>query len=331
MATLSCGKGTFFDPVDGGSCWSCPKGSKRTVFSVKSAKACEIPAKYKKKGLSASEKQKLKRTTQQFVNQNKALIKTVEGIHGFLNSKDKAYFTKGSFISDIENGRYNKVWSRLEPQLRPFIKSLRALNKKQSGELKKFRALTLSASGGGGFAVGASTTTGFIIILNPDNTVTLQGFTEFGGTVGTSIGIYSAVAVGLYKAKPTARNSSKFTLDCGSGFSVGMGFSVGPVGVGGGIAIDPYLVCNNNWAGLVNLSAIEGIYIEGSISVSPKWAIPVDVNAAFSSSLVWETSQQRGLRSKCSDCGGPGQRPCAITERFPSCDPGLRERCETCN
>ena len=39
-----CPGGAFFDPIDGGSCWRCPSGAKRTVFHVKSADACERPA-----------------------------------------------------------------------------------------------------------------------------------------------------------------------------------------------------------------------------------------------------------------------------------------------
>ena len=39
-----CPAGAFFDPIDGGSCWRCPSGTKRTVFHVKSADACEQPA-----------------------------------------------------------------------------------------------------------------------------------------------------------------------------------------------------------------------------------------------------------------------------------------------
>ena len=36
---LSCPSG-FFDPIDGGSCWTCPSGYTRQVSSVKDAKAC---------------------------------------------------------------------------------------------------------------------------------------------------------------------------------------------------------------------------------------------------------------------------------------------------
>jgi hypothetical protein len=39
-----CPGGAFFDPIDGGSCWRCPSGSRRTVFHVKSKDACEVPA-----------------------------------------------------------------------------------------------------------------------------------------------------------------------------------------------------------------------------------------------------------------------------------------------
>jgi len=39
---LSCKPGEIFDFIDGGTCWSCPEGSVRTVDSVKSDKACEF-------------------------------------------------------------------------------------------------------------------------------------------------------------------------------------------------------------------------------------------------------------------------------------------------
>lgn len=38
---LSCPKGAFFDPRQGGECWSCAKGTHRTVFPVNRSKACE--------------------------------------------------------------------------------------------------------------------------------------------------------------------------------------------------------------------------------------------------------------------------------------------------
>lgn len=40
----SCPNGSFFDPIDGGSCWQCPSGSRRTISHVKSRDACEVPA-----------------------------------------------------------------------------------------------------------------------------------------------------------------------------------------------------------------------------------------------------------------------------------------------
>ena len=39
-AALTCEKGQVFDFVDGGTCWSCPAGTTRTLKSVKTAKAC---------------------------------------------------------------------------------------------------------------------------------------------------------------------------------------------------------------------------------------------------------------------------------------------------
>ena len=38
-----CPKGSFFDPINGGSCWSCPLGTVRNVTAVDSASACMLP------------------------------------------------------------------------------------------------------------------------------------------------------------------------------------------------------------------------------------------------------------------------------------------------
>jgi hypothetical protein len=45
-----CEKGEFWDPRNGGECWSCSKGTRRTAYAVNSAKACVRPAyeKFKK-------------------------------------------------------------------------------------------------------------------------------------------------------------------------------------------------------------------------------------------------------------------------------------------
>jgi hypothetical protein len=39
--SLVCPSGSFFDSVDGGTCWSCPRGFSRTLSSVKANDACE--------------------------------------------------------------------------------------------------------------------------------------------------------------------------------------------------------------------------------------------------------------------------------------------------
>ena len=45
---MKCPSGQFFDPIDNGSCWSCPSGYNRTAYSVKDDKACSkaVPATY---------------------------------------------------------------------------------------------------------------------------------------------------------------------------------------------------------------------------------------------------------------------------------------------
>lgn len=39
-----CPKGSFFDPIKGGECWSCSKGYNRTAYAVDSKKACVRPS-----------------------------------------------------------------------------------------------------------------------------------------------------------------------------------------------------------------------------------------------------------------------------------------------
>lgn len=46
QSVWGCGGGQFFDPIDGGSCWSCPQYFNRSVHHVKSAQACTIWAQY---------------------------------------------------------------------------------------------------------------------------------------------------------------------------------------------------------------------------------------------------------------------------------------------
>ena len=44
-AFAACPDGQFFDPIDGGTCWSCPNGYERTLFfGVDTDRACERPA-----------------------------------------------------------------------------------------------------------------------------------------------------------------------------------------------------------------------------------------------------------------------------------------------
>lgn len=38
---VECPPGSFYDSMDGGTCWTCPDGFRRTVYSVKSGNACE--------------------------------------------------------------------------------------------------------------------------------------------------------------------------------------------------------------------------------------------------------------------------------------------------
>jgi hypothetical protein len=44
----SCGGDSFFDPMDGGSCWTCPSGYRRTANAVNTSAACAltIPTQY---------------------------------------------------------------------------------------------------------------------------------------------------------------------------------------------------------------------------------------------------------------------------------------------
>lgn len=43
IGKAGCPSGSFYDPIQGGSCWRCPAGSKRGTAAVNGARACEAP------------------------------------------------------------------------------------------------------------------------------------------------------------------------------------------------------------------------------------------------------------------------------------------------
>ena len=45
--TFICPDGQFLDLIDGGTCWSCPEGYKRTLYGITGKKACSRPASQK--------------------------------------------------------------------------------------------------------------------------------------------------------------------------------------------------------------------------------------------------------------------------------------------
>lgn len=92
-----CDKG-FSDPIDGGTCWTCPSGAKRTVFSVKSDKACELSTKALKRGnnnlgkqvnqLSASQKAEFERIAKQIEKAAQPAVDKVTELHKDLKNSN---------------------------------------------------------------------------------------------------------------------------------------------------------------------------------------------------------------------------------------------------
>jgi hypothetical protein len=314
----------FKDPIDGGTCWSCPRGAKRTVFSVKSNKACEVPTKAQLQGkylggkkMSAAGKRKLKNLSQQFSNKNSGIMKELNGLYKLLNGKLAGAFRGKALENAVKTGNYNAVWSKIDQDMKPILRKIRKLERETYTSLRDFTVLSISVSAEGSAFVGGSVEQGILIYFNDINNIKVRGFTEYGATVTTSVGIGVGVSVGIWRASET---------DCGAGFGVSVSVGIGKIAeVGGTIGINPTFPCSGSWEDAVTLRAIDGFAISVSAGVGVPLS-PVNISASFSSQMIWNGK----LRRDCQPCGGRGQEACSVTERFPSCNTGLIEKCGVC-
>lgn len=54
VGASGCESGSFLDPRQGGECWRCPDGARRTVFPVTAGNACERPAELRRQPVADS-------------------------------------------------------------------------------------------------------------------------------------------------------------------------------------------------------------------------------------------------------------------------------------
>lgn len=330
------------DPINGGTCWTCPQG-KRTVFAVNSAKACEVGVRAVKKGKAPDQlasvkktvakagktidkavgefERKMKRVTQDFSNKNGKMMKTMSDLFNTLNGpKLRTYFAKnGQFEQDLKAKRYNRIRKTLLVHIKPHLDKMRSHQAEAVGHFSTFTIINFGVTGEASLGAGVGVEEGIYINFK---TGEVGGYVEYGAMVGLTAGVASGVSVGLSSTKS----------QCGAGFNISAGFSIEPVGigVGGGISLDPNFACKPGWENIVNVNNIHGISIGASVGVGPP--LPVDVKATFTSVSEFSRDRSTGrLISECSECGGRGERPCGVTERYPSCDPGLAENCGKCS
>jgi hypothetical protein len=317
----------FGDPIDGGTCWKCPKNTNRTVFRVDESKACEGTSKAQYRGpdaeliaLSVAAKANIRKITQDFSDKAKPVMTKINEIYTKVNGPLKQLFTGNQFSENIKKGNYNAVWGQIKSEIEPLVNELSTLVKAQEGNLRRFTVMSISIAGSATVGVGFSVEEGLLIDFA--NGVKLKGFYSYGVVGAPSLGLSNAVTVGLWKND----------IDCGAGFGINVGFSVlTPIGLSmgasGGIAIDADAACKKEWANFLNLDTIEGISI--SITAGVGVGSPVEIGVNFSAQMVYEVVNGK-LRDACSDCGSQGQRACSLVERFPSCNIGLTEQCGEC-
>lgn len=317
----------FGDPIQGGTCWKCPKNTKRTVFPVNESKACEGTSKAQYRGpdsqlieLSAVAKANIKKITQDFSDKAKPIMSKLNEIYEKVNGPLKKAFTGNQFSENIKNGRYNVIWGEVKSEIEPLLNQLSELSKKQQGNLRKFTVMSISVAGSASAGIGFSVEQGLLIDFADG--VKLKGLYSYGIVGAPSIGLSNSVTVGLWKND----------IDCGAGFGINVGFSVPTpvglsVGASGGIAIDSDAACKQEWASYLNLDAIEGISISLTLGIGV--GSPVEVGVNFSSQMIYQVDNGN-LKASCSACGGSGQRACSLVERFPSCNIGLTEQCGNC-
>lgn len=322
-----CDKG-FKDPIDGGTCWTCPSNSKRTVFSVKSDQACEVQkealllGKYVGfKKMSQAAQKNITGLTENFMNSNSAVMTQVNDAFKLVTGKFKNTLNAKSLTQAVKSGDYNSVWNQIKGDMVPILKSIQKIQANQAANLKKFTVLSLSYSSSGAAVIGGGVTQGILVYFHDLNNIELRGFTSYGASSGTSAGIGSGVSLGILK---NDRKNGVNGLDCGAGFSVTVAAGLGKTAeVAGTVDINPQFACNGNLEGALSLDAIEGLSISASAGVGAP--IPASVTASFSSTVLY-----KGISKDCKACGGSGQDACSLTERIPSCNKGLREQCGKC-
>lgn len=327
----SCDRG-FKDPIDGGTCWSCPSGATRTVYSVKSNQACEVYAKAMNRGkfvgfqnLSTEAINKVKSVTTDFVNKNPAIIKEVDKVYKLINNQLKPVFQNNALVNAVSSGNYGAIWSQIDQDVKPILQNIRSLQNSTNTNLKQFNVMSISVSGGAMFGVGGEVEQGILIDFTDINNIKLRGFVSAGANVGVAADISVGTSIGVWKTD---------AADCGAGYTGSLGVEAGIASFGAGVSISPELVCETNWHNLLNFSHIEGYTIRSSVGVGFPIPIPVTPTASFTTQVVY-TGLAKPL---CTPCGGLGQRPCSLMEtvvqgKWPSCQSSptrLYEKCGTC-
>lgn len=304
---MGCPAGAFWDPRNGGECWSCPAGSKRTLLPVASNKACLYPAKRqyayakrlehnlticpsgtfldpRKGGECWSCPAGYKRTLHP-VTDAKACSKRI----GKRNTKAKYSHNTGSLLKSCGKGSFANVGSTKCYTCPTGYKHNPAVKVNRTGVCYKpaytnYAGATLKRS-----LSGLQCNAGFYDPID-------------GGSCWTCPGGYRRAVSSVNSAKACLRKTpARYS---GAEFKARKKASVGSVTTGlTGIGCGGY-----------GKSAFFDLVDGGSCWSCPR-SNPVRTLYPVDSANACATES----------CGKEGGRPCYITERFPSCNKGLVE------
>ncbi len=223
-----------------------------------------------------------------------------------LLSKNADFFSNGEYFHYLQQGDIQTIIKTLaSDSSQTFVEEARKII--QSAGSLRFESFSIGLTRVAALGIGGAVEDGLVFGMN-----TNQGnrYMAYSLSAGLSSGVQYGLVVGFHLSQPTAicgeSKGISFSVDIPtSPLSAGISAGFGP------LAQAQILADYNNFQ---SISA--GIALGVDLPVIDT---VVPANLDFSTSLTLVPGS-----TECA-CGGLGQRPCSLIEKFPSCNDGLVE------
>lgn len=211
-----CDRG-FSDPIDGGTCWTCPSGSKRTVYSVKSDKACEATSKALKRGdknlgrqlnqLTESQKAEFEKIGKQIEKAAQPVVQKVDDLHKELKNSGLTpqqfkNLLKANNTSEIERRlNIDKIRSSFNSiNLSSSIPTPAKIGGARQTSPPRFQTMSFGMVADASVLFGGNIEEGIVVDLK-DRTRKPNKYLTAGWSIGASAGADASIVYGFWTDK----------------------------------------------------------------------------------------------------------------------------------